>query len=226
MSDLAVNGIYVGKAETRWLDKPKSAIGKQAVDRQLSLEIDGFVTDEQADLSVHGGMDKAVHHYPGEHYATWRGELERDDLFPGGFGENISTQGMAEDTACIGDVFRLGTATVQISQGRQPCWKLNAHTREPRMAYLFQKTGRTGWYYRVLETGTVNTGDRIGLLERTNPDWTVARVTSARLTRRISEEDARCLASLTSLAEGWRKAFERMAEGDRREDTSARLGTG
>jgi MOSC domain-containing protein YiiM len=94
------------------------------------------------------------------------------------------------------------------------------------MAYLFQKTGRTGWYYRVLETGTVKTGDRIGLLERTNPDWTVARVTSARLTRRISEEDARCLSSLTSLAEGWRKAFERMAEGDRREDTSARLGTG
>ena len=112
---------------------------------------------------------------------------------------------------------------MQISQGRQPCWKVSQHTGNSKMAYLFQKTGRTGWYYRVLESGSAGTGDMISLLERPQPDWSVRRVTAARLTREVSLEEAATLANMAELADGWRKAFAKMAGGDFEEDTSARL---
>ncbi len=145
------------------------------------------------------------------------------DTVPAAFGENISTRGLSEENLCIGDILRLGSAVVQISQGRQPCWKVSAHTSNDKMAYLFQKTGRTGWYYRVLETGTASAGNSVSLIERRHPDWSVLRVTAARLTRRVSKWDAAVLAELPELAGGWQSAFARMASGDLTEDTRARL---
>ncbi len=142
---------------------------------------------------------------------------------PGSFGENLASVGLTEDQVCIGDVFTLGTATVHISQGRQPCWKLNAHIGDDRMAWRSQKMGRTGWYYRVLSTGTVQTGDVIALADRPNPTWTVQRVTAARLTRRVDAADAAELSTLPELAQGWREAFLRMSEGDKTENTTTRL---
>jgi MOSC domain-containing protein YiiM len=141
------------------------------------------------------------------------------------FGENISTRGLTEENLCIGDILSLGSATVQISQGRQPCWKLGSHTGNAKMPYLFQKTGRTGWYYRVLETGVVSVGDMMTLLERPQPNWSVQKVTQARLTRRIQPSEAEVLAEMPELAEGWRDAFAKMAMGNTTEDISARLGT-
>jgi len=218
-----IDAVFAGKVQDRWEGKPPSAIGKMPVTGPVNLTTVGLSCDAQADLTVHGGEDKALHHYPGDHYAAWRTELERDDLAPGGFGENLSTSGLTEKTVCIGDVFTIGSATVQISQGRQPCWKLNAHTGEERMAWLFQKTGRTGWYYRVLTPGIFQAGDEITLVDRPCPDWTVHSVTVARLTRRIGPADAAQIAALAELAGGWRAAFAKMASGDTHEDTSARL---
>ena len=218
-----IDDLFIGSVEERWPGRPPSAIGKRATADLLEITPTGFARDRQADLDVHGGTEKALHHYPGDHYPGWRRELDRDDLRPGGFGENISTVGLTEETVCIGDVLTLGTARVQVSQGRQPCWKLAAHTREERMPYLFQKTGRTGWYYRVLEPGHLRAGDNIALAERPHPDWKVLRVTRARLTRRISRSDATVLADMPELYPGWRAAFARMAEGTAGEDTSARL---
>ncbi|MFN3548871.1 MAG: MOSC domain-containing protein [Mesorhizobium sp.] len=218
-----IDALFIGTVEERWPGRPPSAIGKRATAERLEIGLTGFVRDRQADLEAHGGLEKAIHHYPGDHYAAWRAELDRDDLAPGGFGENVSTFGLTEDTLCIGDVLSLGSATVQVSQGRQPCWKLAAHTGEERMAYLFQKTGRTGWYYRVLEPGHVEPGDGIALVERPRPGWTVKRVTQARLTRRIEPSDAAVLAEMPELYAGWREAFARMADGQVEEDTSARL---
>ena len=218
-----IEALFIGTVEERWPGRPPSAIGKRRTTERLEIGPRGFPRDAQADLEVHGGLEKAIHHYPGEHYAAWRDELGRNDLVPGGFGENLSTTGLTEDTLCIGDVLSLGSATVQVSQGRQPCWKLAAHTDEERMAYLFQKTGRTGWYYRVLEPGHVAPGDGIALVERLRPDWTVKRVTQARLTRRIRPADAAILADMPELYAGWRDAFARMAGGHAGEDTSARL---
>lgn len=218
-----IEGLFAGAPAERWPGRPASAIGKQRVAETMAITPTGLADDKQADLRVHGGPEKALHHYAAEHYPHWRRELARTDLNPGGFGENIATSGITEDILCIGDILRLGTAEVQVSQGRQPCWKLNAHTGESRMALLFQETGRTGWYYRVLATGHVAPGDRITLLDRPCPDWPIHRVTQARLTRRIGRDDAIRLAELPELYTGWRQAFARMAEGRAEDDISARL---
>lgn len=221
---ISIDGLFCGSVQARWPGKAPSAIQKNVVDGPQTITPTGFFNDAQADLTVHGGQDKAIHHYAADHYPTWKDEGQMDaDTVPAAFGENISTIGLTEKAVCIGDTLRLGTAIVQVSQGRQPCWKLNAHTGRPTMAPLFQKTGRTGWYYRVLETGSVSVGDSITLLERPNPDWTVQTVTMARLTYQIDTAGARTLSVLPELAGGWRDAFAKMAEGKAKEDTSARL---
>ena len=218
-----ITGVFAGTVREHWPGKPLSAIVKQPVLGRASIVTLGLTADEQADLKVHGGPDKALHHYPADHYAAWRAELGREDLFPGTFGENLTTSGLTEDSVCIGDIFSLGTARVQVSQGRQPCWKLNAHVGEAKMALLFQKTGRTGWYYRVLSPGSVASGDTLSLIQRLHPDWSVRRVTAARLTRKVRPEEAAILAGLPELAKGWRTAFEKMASGIATEDTRSRL---
>ncbi|WP_417840159.1 MOSC domain-containing protein [Tritonibacter scottomollicae] len=219
-----IDGVFFGKILNRWEGRDPSAIGKTLITGPQEIDEFGFVADEQADLKNHGGADKAIHHYASEHYQDWiaEGEIPAGTV-PAAFGENIATLGLSEWTLCIGDKLRLGTAIVQISQGRQPCWKVNEHTKNKKMAYLFQKTSRTGWYYRVLEKGVAGIGDQVTLIERTQPDWSVARVTSARLTRRVSQQDAEVLATLPELADGWRQAFGKMAGGTHTEDTRRRL---
>lgn len=219
-----IAGLFVGPARARWPGKPASAIHKSAVQQARLLTLTGFDGDQQADLKVHGGPDKAVHQYAAEHYANWQDEgLIAPGTRPAAFGENISTTGMTEHNVCIGDIFRMGKALVQVSQGRQPCWKLNAHTGQAQMAYLFQQTLRTGWYYRALETGPVAAGDTIILTDRLHPQWSVARVTHARLNSQAATPDAKELAQLEGLASGWRKAFAMIADGSLNEDTSKRL---
>jgi MOSC domain-containing protein YiiM len=219
-----IDGLFFGKVTRRWEGKAPSAIGKAPVTGRHKIDELGFIADEQADLEHHGGHDKAIHHYATDHYADWmaEGEIPQGSK-PSVFGENIASFGMTEKMLCIGDTLRLGTAVVQISQGRQPCWKVSEYTTNKKMAYLFQKTGRTGWYYRVLEPGFAGVGDKMSLIERTRPDWSVERVTLARLTRRVSEADAATLAVMPELAQGWRTAFAKIAGGDKDEDTSPRL---
>lgn len=207
----------------RWADRPSSAIGKSQVNSPIDLTPTGFEGDEQADLTVHGGLEKAVHHYPADHYRTWVAELGQNPRFvAGGFGENISTEGLLEADVCIGDIFQIGTARVQVSLGRQPCWKLSAHTKTESMAYEVQRTARTGWYYRVMEPGVVTCGDQFVLSDRRQPKWSVERVTRARFDRTLEATTARELASLPELSASWRDAFSRRIAGEV-EDTSGRL---
>jgi len=220
---VVIENVFAGVVEDRWPGKPPSAIAKQPVSGRVEVAEHGLTVDAQADPKVHGGPDKALHHYPADHYAAWRRELGREDLLPGSFGENIATTGLTENTVCIGDIYSFGSARVQVSQGRQPCWKLDAHTGEDQMAFLFQKTGRTGWYYRVLSAGSVEQGDTMTLVDRAHPGWSVQRVTAARLTRNVPPADAAILANLPELAKGWRAAFEKMAQGGLKEDTRMRL---
>ncbi|AJE47542.1 MOSC domain-containing protein [Celeribacter indicus] len=203
----------------------QSGIAKSPVDRPLALGPEGVEGDEQADRRVHGGVEKAVHHYPFDHYATWRDEL--GDLppldAPGGFGENISAAGLTEATVAVGDVFRLGGALLQVSQGRQPCWKLNRRFDLPDMARRVQESGRTGWYYRVLQPGTVAPGDRLERIDRLAPDWTLRRLWHALYVDRLNLAELEGIAALDVLAEGWRKYAVRRLESRRVEDWSKRL---
>lgn len=219
-------GLFVGRAEERWPGKPPSAIGKQPVAGPLELGATGFVDDSQADLKVHGGPEKAVHHYASEHMDYWRAAYDAPAgrFAPGCFGENISTRGLDETNLCLGDILSLGSARVQVCQGRQPCWKLNAHTGLGDMAMRFQKTGRTGWYYRVLEGGRVSVGDSMTVLDRPHAAWPLERLIAARFDPAIGTGMAAELAAMTALSESWRAAFARKAGGERHEDTSARLG--
>ncbi len=224
-TNIRVEGLFVGAARERWPGRPPSAIGKSQTDGPLDLTHTGFSSDQQADLAVHGGPDKALHHYASDHYAFWQTEKPHlaAKLVPGGLGENLSTFGLTETDVCIGDVFSLGTAQVQISQGRQPCWKLNMHLGDDTLAARFQKTGRTGWYYRVLETGVVCLGDRLTLQARPQPAWPLNAVIAARFDPKVPAETAAQLAALPELADNWRKSFAKKADPAYREDTSARL---
>jgi MOSC domain-containing protein YiiM len=222
---VTVLALHIGKARERWPGRPPSAIGKQAVQRPLALLREGFAEDEQADRQVHGGPEKAVHHYPCDHYAHWRETFpDHASVFAiGGFGENIATEGITEETVCLGDRFRLGSALVEICQGRQPCWKLSSHTGIPEMAARLQKSGRTGWYYRVLEEGMVAPGDMLTPVERPLPDWPLSRIIKARFDPRIAPGEAACIADLAPLSQSWRDSFVKRADPSYREDTRARL---
>lgn len=205
-----------------------SAIDKQPVTHALMLGMNGFEGDEQGDRRHHGGPEKAVHHYPEEHYAAWRIDLPevRAEAFrAGAFGENLVTTGLTEANVCIGDVFRLGAARIQVSQARQPCWKLNLRSGIPDMARRVQDSGRTGWYYRVLETGVVAPGAMLQLLERPHPDWPLARLLLHLHKDPLNPDALAAIAALDSLASSWRELAQRRLDSGRIEDWSQRLTT-
>ncbi len=206
--------LHIGRIAPLGPDGRLSAIHKPAVPGPLQLTRMGLAGDEQADLQNHGGPDKALHHYPREHYEAWRAELEAQNarFVPGGFGENLSTWSLTEDNVCVGDVFRLGGARVQVSQGRTPCGKLNLRFAVPDMARRVRESGRTGWYYRVLEPGPVALGDAFFLEERPCGDWPLARVGLLLREASATRADLAALAELEPLARSWReKARQRLS---------------
>ncbi len=138
--------------------------------RATNLEGDG-----QADLKSHGGVDKAVLAYSADHYSKWRNELAIAELPHGAFGENLTIAGISEESVCIGDRYRIGAATFEVSQPRQPCWKLARRWRMHKLTGIVVANGRTGWYLRVLEEGSIEAGMPVLLIERPNPEWTAAR---------------------------------------------------
>jgi MOSC domain-containing protein YiiM len=190
-----------------------SAIRKVPTNRRMRATRIGFADDSQADLKHHGGEEKAIHHYPFDHYQGWREEVGAAKVLEqaGAFGENLSTNGLTEKDVSVGDVFRLGTATLQVSQGRQPCWKLNARFEVEDMASRVQTSGRTGWYYRVLEEGDVLPDAMLERIDRVTPDWTIERVWRALYVDRHDRESLVALANLSTLAEGWRQLARRRA---------------
>lgn len=191
-----------------------SAIHKIPTDRLLRVTRTGFDADGQADLKHHGGLEKAIHHYPFDHYSGWRAEIGAKQVLDqaGAFGENLSTTGLTEMDVAVGDVFRLGTATLQVSQGRQPCWKLNVRFQVEDMATRVQTTGRSGWYYRVLEEREVSPDAMLERIDRVTPEWTIDRLWRALYVDRHDRASLEALASLPTLSEGWRRLAGRRAE--------------
>lgn len=225
---LKLKGLLIGQIVPFGPNGEPSAIGKTGVTRPLSLGITGFEGDRQADLRHHGGPDKAVHHYPGEHYASWcreHPEIPPERFQPGAFGENLNTFGLTEENVCIGDIFRIGSARLQVSQARQPCWKLNVRFGHPGMSARVQESGRTGWYYRVLEQGKVAPDAEILLLDRPCPDWTLARLLQHLYLDPLNMEVLTRMTALKALPASWRELARHRLETGRLEDWTHRLVT-
>ena len=191
-----------------------SAIFKEPVEGRVRIGPLGIEGDEQADLTVHGGPEKAVHHYPFDHYSTWRAELGGHELLsaPGGFGENLSTTGITEDMVHIGDRFRLGTALVEICQGRQPCWKIDHKFGRKGVTARVISSGRCGWYYRVLEPGEAGEGDLFERVEQGPLEWSVARVFRLLIGGGHRDDPAAlaALEHLPALSAAWRARAEKL----------------
>jgi len=200
-------------------------IAKHEVHGPVSLSARGFAGDMQGDIAKHGGPEKAVHHYPYDHYAAWIDDLGDHPLLvsPGAFGENVATTGLTEHDVAIGDVFKLGSAVVEVSQGRQTCWRLNERFARKTMARDVQTTGRTGWYYRVIQNGIVDPADHLTLVDRPSPGWTIARIWRAFYVDPLNQEELSGITALDRLASGWRSYAARRLQSNRVEDWNPRL---
>ncbi len=203
-----VHALLAGKA-VPFANGERSAIGKWYLTGEVRIGMLGIEGDEQADLRYHGGPDKALHLYPHDHYPRWQDEAPGHPLLnmAGAFGENISTTGLTEDAVCIGDRFRMGTALIEISQGREPCWK-QAHRMDwPKLPKLMVKEARSGWYFRVIEPGVAEAPCVLEPIDRPHPEWTVRRV--FRMVVAGENRDDRAayyeLAALDVLFDGWRE---------------------
>ena len=196
---------------------------KQPVAGPVWLGRTNLAGDGQADLENHGGFNKAVNVYPAEHYPQWEAELGIGPLGPGAFGENFTIQGLLESAVCVGDVFSVGAALVQVSQPRQPCWKLSRRWDLKDLAFRVQQTGRTGWYFRVLREGRVQAGDRLELTERPHAEWPVALANEVMHQRQGDLEAARALAACAALSDNWREKLQRRSLGNQAQGEAARL---
>ncbi|MDP4026286.1 MOSC domain-containing protein [Methylobacterium sp. NEAU 140] len=205
----------------------RSGIGKTPAAGAVRIGFGGLDGDEQADPRHHGGPEKAVHHYARDHYAAWRRALAPAIpaclAAPGAFGENLSTRGVTEAEVCVGDLWRAGSALLQISQARQPCWKLDHRFGAPGMARRVQTACRTGWYYRVIEPGTVAAGDTLDLVDRPHPDWPLARLLRAFYVDRMDRAALEGIAALDALSASWRALAARRLERGAVEDWAPRL---
>ncbi len=151
-----------------------TGIFKEPVQGQVMLRRLNLDGDKQADLSVHGGADKAIYAYPSEHYNYWRQKLPDMKLPWGMFGENFTTEGLLEDTVKIGDRFRIGSAEVTVTQPRLPCYKLGIKFGRADMVKRFLASGRTGFYLKVSREGMVGAGDAVELISQGESNATVA----------------------------------------------------
>ncbi len=210
-----VEGLFIGTPKPFRGDNP-SAIARDPVSGPVWLGWTGFEGDQVADPVHHGGWDKAVHLYPSDHYPFWRETLPDHALTQdyGAFGENITAPGFDEENVRIGDRFRMGEALLEISHGRQPCWKLDHHFGRPDIMATIVKTGRCGLYLRVIEEGAVTKGDPILREAKADHDWTVARVFALliRPGRGKDKAELTALSELDTLAEDWRKRAKSLAE--------------
>ena len=206
---MKVVSIQVGRPrEVEWRGKRvRTSIFKDPVAGPVHVHVLNLEGDQQADLSVHGGADKAVYAYPAEHYAYWREQLPGVELPWGAFGENLTTEGLSEDTLCIGDRLSIGSAEFLVTQPRLPCFKLGFRFQRPDMVQLFQRSGRNGFYLSVLREGLISAGEPIGVTATGDPRVTVGEIARLYTDDEDEQELLRRASGLAALPEGWRKYF-------------------
>jgi len=200
--------------EVTWKGKTvTTGIYKEPVDGPVALRRHNLEGDRQADLTVHGGPTKAVYVYPMQYYDHWRGELGDDDLGWGSFGENFTVDGLDEETTRIGEEFRVGSASVVVTEPRMPCFKLGIRFGRADMVKRFSKSGRTGFYFGVVEEGVVQAGDRLDRTTERPDGLSVADVTRLYTTEKNNEALLEKAMAERDLPESWRGYFAHQLEG-------------
>ena len=193
-----------------------TGIFKSPVDRPLMLYRLNLEGDRQADLKVHGGLNKAVYAYPSEHYSYWRQQLPEVEFTWGHFGENVTTEGLWEQDALIGDVYRMGQALVKVTQPRMPCFKLGIRLGRDDMVKRFLASGRSGLYFSVVEQGLVNQGDAIEKISAQPDGISIRDINRAYADSRDNVELVRRIVSARILPRGLHQDFvEELARIDR-----------
>jgi MOSC domain-containing protein YiiM len=196
--------------EIEWKGKVvRTSIFKASVPGRVRVGQLNLEGDQQSDLSVHGGIDKAVYAYPSEHYPFWREQLVGTELPWAVFGENFTTEGLLEETTRIGDRFRIGSAEFVVTQPRMPCFKLGIRFNRSDMVKRFLESGRTGFYFAVVKEGELTAGDSIELLERDDHNVTVADVANLYGRDSANQQMLRRVSELPSLPKSWREYFRK-----------------
>ena len=216
MATMKLLGVSVGRPreiayrDRRGRDKTTTtSIFKDPVEGRVklgALNIDG---DEQSDLDAHGGVNRAAYVYSIENYRYWADQLGRDDFAKlSQFGENLTVEGMADDEVCVGDTFGIGSAVVQITQPRVPCFKLGIRMEIPDFQTRFAEACRVGFYLRVVEQGEIGAGDAIEALAHDPECMTVAAMMRLLYFEPDNLADTRRALRITALSPGWRGSFE------------------
>ena len=215
--------VFIGKIRDYDGSRP-SAIAKVQIDGELELTELGLLGDEQAEKKIHGGPDRALCHYPREHYAELIREFpEQAELFCApAFGENLSTEGMTEHNVFIGDIYRWGETLIQVTQPRSPCFKLNFHFAISDMASLMQNSGKVGWLYRVIAPGKVSTDDPLALVSRLS-DVSVYDAAAIAWHMPFDDDQYHRLLSAAGLSVSWSRTMQKRRLSGRIEDNSRRL---
>jgi MOSC domain-containing protein YiiM len=206
--------VNVGLPKTvQWRGQPvTTGIFKGPVEGSIALRKHNLEGDGQADLTVHGGPTKAVYVYCTQHYTYWREELPDVELGWGHFGENFTVDGMDEESICIGDEFRVGTARLVVTEPRMPCLKLGVRFGRADMPKRFLQSGRSGFYFGVVEEGQVQAGDTLELLSKHPDGLRVADVTNLYTIERGNAALLRKAISVTALPDSWSGYFEHQLE--------------
>ena len=186
-----------------------TGIFKQPVQGPVMLRTLNLDGDRQADLTVHGGVSKAVYAYPSEHYEFWKAELPEMDLPYGMFGENFTTEGMFEDAVNVGDRFSVGDAELMVTEPRMPCYKLGIKFGRTDIIKRFLQSRRTGFYFAVIKEGEVKTGDEIELISHDPHNITIADISRLYAFEKDDLETLRRTVKLEALSESWRKYFQK-----------------
>ena len=197
-----------GPRKVEWRGKTvRTSIFKDPVAGPVRVQKLNLAGDEQSDLSVHGGVDKAVYAYPSEHYAYWCEQLSEMKLPWGSFGENLTIEGLNEKTLQIGDRLSIGSAEFVVTQPRLPCLKLGVRFGRPDMVKRFQKSGRTGFYLAVRQEGVISAGDSIQVVSVGQPSVSVAEIARLYTADEAEQELLRQASELAALSEDWREYF-------------------
>jgi MOSC domain-containing protein YiiM len=184
-----------------------SAFDKQPIAGPVVVTTLGIVGDAVADTENHGGPDKAILCYASSHYSAWQASHPQHNMMAGGFGENLTVEGLDEWCVCIGDRYETEHCSFEVSQPRQPCWKISRRWADASLTKAVAQSGRTGWYLRVLTPGQLSVGEVLTLTHRPHPTWTVGRANDVLFGRLFDRLSVMELMRLPELSSDWKASI-------------------